>query len=108
MHRNLKELTETVEHCVKLSGGTLPLGIVARDEEERAALQKLLKGKRGAKLITPRLDPSVLSIKGIGKGSKHDDDDQHLIPAPTPVAAPPASEPTSRRRARPRVKADGK
>lgn len=54
--RRQKDLEFIVEQTVLMSKGSCPFTIIAHDEEEAGAFKKLLKGRRGAKAITIKIE----------------------------------------------------
>lgn len=52
MTRPLKELQEIVAATIAVSKGTAPFVILARSRDEVIELERMLKGKHGAKFIT--------------------------------------------------------
>lgn len=53
--RTEKVLKELVDDALRITGGSMPLTLIAEDEAESAALWGLIKGRRGGKSITIRL-----------------------------------------------------
>lgn len=50
--RNLKKL---LDDALKVTGGQMPMDLLAVDEAEATALRDLLRGRHGAKSITIRV-----------------------------------------------------
>jgi hypothetical protein len=46
-----KELSDMIATAIRVSGGSCPMGVVARNDEEKARLLELLRGKHGSKMI---------------------------------------------------------
>lgn len=55
MMRDPKLLKKLVDDAIPLTGGRMPLEVLAVDEDEAEALRGLLRGRHGAKSITVRI-----------------------------------------------------
>ena len=54
--RHHKELDFLIRNAIKISNGTMPITILAYDEEELKWIEDHLKGKKGNKHVSVRLE----------------------------------------------------